>query len=132
MLSQVEFDKLLSEFEALSPMRCFIVSSEEELAALKIAQQKEGRRLAAISTSGLKSPKVRVTFLPESAFKKEGEPDKPLARTMDLRDLVKFMSEGHSYDVAAERARDKYEFEGGREKADKWIKDNFSRDSNKN
>lgn len=96
-------------FDKIMPTRR--VASEDEIPALTEQMLKEGFRLAAISNTGLLGTELRVTFLPESAFLKPGEKQKPMPRKMDVRDLVKFMDEGHDSDVASEMARDKFQKE---------------------
>lgn len=67
-LSQELID-LLREFEKDSPMKCVVVSSQSELEAAVEAHAKEGRRLAAVSNTGLSHPFKRLTFIPASAFR---------------------------------------------------------------
>lgn len=102
MLELLDFEKF---------MRTRRVASEDEIPALTKQMSKDGFRLASISNTGLTGNELRVTFLPESAFLKPGEKQKPMPRKMDVRDLVKFMDEGHDSDVAAEMARDKFQKE---------------------
>ena len=51
-----------------SPMRCEVVASKAEYDAAVERHAKEGRRVAAVSNTGLQAPLRRITFLPETAF----------------------------------------------------------------
>lgn len=58
------------EFARIDPMKCEIVQNDVEFDAAVERHAKDGRRLAAVSNTGLKPPKRRLTFLPTSAFEK--------------------------------------------------------------
>lgn len=73
-----ELIEFLRDFEALSPMKCKVVSSEEEFEAAVKENSEAGRRLAAVSNAGLSGPYRRLTFLPHSAFTDAATPVAPL------------------------------------------------------
>ncbi len=55
-------------------MRTVIVKSEEEATVANEQAEKDGLQWAATSNTGLPEGYSRMTFLPKSAFKKEGQP----------------------------------------------------------
>lgn len=58
----------LREFFKNDPMKCEVVDNKDAIEAAIERHAKEGRRLAAVSNAGLSDGKMRLTFLPESAF----------------------------------------------------------------
>lgn len=87
-------------------MKTFIVSNQQEITDLQLAQLEENRHLATISNTGLPEGKFRITFLPSSVFVTNSiiEDDASLEQ-LDVRDWIKLMDEGHSADKAAEMAK---------------------------
>lgn len=70
-----ELIKMLKELEEKfpSPLKTFIVSTNDELDKLANEMETKGMRMASISNAGLEHPKRRVSFLPESAFNNNKE-----------------------------------------------------------
>lgn len=66
-----------------------IVENDTEFDSAVEKAAANGLRIAAISNAGLKPPRVRITFLPESCFLKPGEVEKPSPEPIDVRELVR-------------------------------------------
>lgn len=70
-----EIWNLMMEAFKDDPMKVVIVDSKDDIPSIVEKHKREGRRVAAVSNAGLSNGKMRITFLPESAFTdyKKGE-----------------------------------------------------------
>jgi hypothetical protein len=81
-------------------MRCFVVSSEKEIADTANRMSAEGYRIAAISNAGLPPGKACLTYLPRSVFKTGAvsSPMRPIKAAMGTGPTPLTLSDEHQLD----------------------------------
>ena len=69
-------------------MFCVIVENEAEFDRAVQAATEKTLRIACVSNAGLTGSRKRLTFLPEDAFLKPGEVQKPSPEPRDVREWL--------------------------------------------